>query len=97
MKEGEKALHDGAWGGLALYGATSAQMGRQSIRASIPQGVESRPEGWPAPLPAGEELSCSPGQTLCQHQSRPLFTASWPAKSGLEPEHQASVAGAGGL
>lgn len=33
--------------------------------ASLPQGAESRPEGWPPPLPAGEELSCSPGQTQC--------------------------------
>lgn len=40
-------------------------MGGQNTAVSLPQGAESRPEGWPPPLPAGEELSCSPGQTQC--------------------------------
>lgn len=72
-------------------------MAGQKTEAAVPQGAESRPEGWLPPLPAGEELSCFHGQPWCQHQSRPLFLASWPTKSGLEPEPRASVAEAGGL
>lgn len=85
-------------GGRGSHRAASAQMGRRRTAAPIPQGVESRPEGWPPPLPAGEGLPCSPCQPQCQHPSQPLSPSHCPRLPGQQRvgEGQSWRTGAGG-